>query len=253
MCLNVVIRIQEDLLPSYQIIKLNSEFAEYFIPDRYHPSYYRNVQIYTSLGHSLLVAIANYTCVKPFTVTQAYKVVSTHTHEMTGWTILYRILHSLAPHIGGINGDAQSELSIVAFKNGEQLEYFHIIILTLQQEIFLSVETVSPTRLLFQYIKTFSESNKIKASIVPKMTDLITLLDNNVKSAFYTEGNIHGLYCYLEIIGAPTTLTTSGQRSHNFGSSYSNNNYSAYLQPVIAALRMSIYGDYLFSVTLEIW
>ena len=38
------------------------------------------------------------------------------------------------------------------------------------------------------------------------MTDIITLLDNNGKSAVYIGGNIHGIYHYLEMIGAPKIL-----------------------------------------------
>ena len=64
---------------------------------------------------------------------QDYKVVITHAHEISGWNILYRILHSRAPHLGGMNGDVQSNLSTLTFKNGEQLEYFHSRILRLQQ------------------------------------------------------------------------------------------------------------------------
>ena len=40
------------------------------------------------------------------------------------------------------------------------------------------------------------------------------------------------------MIGAPTTLTTSGQHSHYFGPSSSSNNDAATLHPVIADLRM---------------
>ena len=36
MCLNAVNRLQEDLIPGYQSIKINSEFAEYFVLDRDH-------------------------------------------------------------------------------------------------------------------------------------------------------------------------------------------------------------------------
>ena len=70
------------------------------------------------------------------------------------------------------------------------------------------------------------------------MTDLITFVDKNGKSAVYDGGDIHGIYRYLEIIGAPTTLTTSGQRFHHFGQSSSSNNDAATPQTVIAALRM---------------
>ena len=49
---------------------------------------------------------------------------------------------------------------------------------------------------------------------------------------------MHGLYFYLEIIKTPTTLITSGQRSRNFGPSSYTKNYTATLQPNIAALGM---------------
>ena len=43
---------------------------------------------------------------------------------------------------------------------------------------------------------------------------------------------------YLEMIGAPTTVTTSGHHSHHFGPLYSSNNDAATLHQVIAALCM---------------
>ena len=137
-----------------------------------------------------------------------------------------------------MNGNVQSDLATLAFRNGEQLEDFHSSILKLQQEIMLSGEIVSPTRLLIHYMKALTNSEKLKVFIAPRMTDLITFIDKNGKYAVYDGGDIHGIYCYLEMIGAPTTLTTSGHRSHNFGSSLSSNNDATTLQPVILALRM---------------
>ena len=102
----------------------------------------------------------------------------------------------------------------------------------------ISGEIVSPTRLLFEYMKVFTKSEKLKAFIVPKMTYLITFFGKNSKSAVYEGGDIHGIYRYLEMIGAPTKLTTSGHCSHHFGSSSSSNNDATTLQPVIEALRM---------------
>ena len=138
MCLNAVTRLLEDLLPGYQSIKGHSEFAEYSIIYRDHPSYSWNVQIYTPLGQSLLVSMANYTCVKSSMARQAYKVVSTYAHDISGWTIISILIHSRAPHLGGMNGDVQSDLANMTFKNGEQLEDFHGKISRLQQEIMLS-------------------------------------------------------------------------------------------------------------------
>ena len=104
----------------------------------------------------------------------------------------------------------------------------------LQQWMILSGETVSPTRLLFQYMQSFPKRDKIKAFIAPMITYLITFLDNNGKLSVYTGVNIHGIYLYLEIIWSPTKLTTSGQRSHHFGPSYSTNIDTATLQSVIS-------------------
>ena len=105
---------------------------------------------YTIPLDSLLVAITNETCVKSSMEYQDYKVVSTHAHEISGWTILSIIIHSRDSHLGGTNGDVQYDISTPAFNNGEQLEYFHGRILRLQQEIMLSGEIVSPSRLLYQ-------------------------------------------------------------------------------------------------------
>ena len=154
--------------------------------------------------------MTNNTCVKFSISHQAYKIVSTCAHEISGWNILSRLLHSRAPHLGGINGDVKSDLATLSFRNGEQLEDFHII---------LSGDIVSPTRLLIEYMKALTKSEKLKEIIAPKMTDLITFIEKNGISADYDGGDIHGIYRYLEIIGAPTTLTTSGHRSHHFGSS----------------------------------
>ena len=137
-----------------------------------------------------------------------------------------------------MNGDVQSDLATLDFRNGEQLEYFHSRILRLQQEIMLSGEIVSPTRLLIQYMTALTKSEKLRDFIAPKMTDLITFINKNSKSSDYDGGDIHGIYRYIEMIGAPTTLTTSGHRSHHFGYSSSNNNDATTLQPGIAALRM---------------
>ena len=82
-CLNAATRIREDILPCYQPIKRHSEFTEYFIPYCDHPSYFWNVQIYTSLGHLISVAMTNETCIKSSMAPQAYKLVITHAHEIS--------------------------------------------------------------------------------------------------------------------------------------------------------------------------
>ena len=84
-----------------------------------------------------------------------------------------------------MNGDVQSDLATLAFRNGEQLDDFHSRILRLQPEIMLSGEIISPNRLLIQYMKALTKSEKLKAFILPKMTDLITFIDKNGKSAVY--------------------------------------------------------------------
>ena len=86
-------------------------------------------------------------------------------------------------------------------------------------------------------MKALSKSDKLRAFIAPKFTYLITLPDNNGKLAVYTGGDIHGIYLYLYIIGATTTLTTSGQHSNHFSPSSPIKNYAATLQPVIESLR----------------
>ena len=58
-------------------------------------------------------------------------------------------------HIVNIDGDVQSELVTLSFKQGENLKI-------LQKERNIYGETVSPKRLILQYIKSLSNSDKLK-------------------------------------------------------------------------------------------
>ena len=58
-------------------------------------------------------------------------------------------------HIVNIDGDVQSELVTLSFKQGENLKI-------LQKERNIYEETVSPKRLILQYIKSLSNSDKLK-------------------------------------------------------------------------------------------
>ena len=42
--------------------------------------------------------------------------------------MLSRLIHSFSPNLVGINGDVQSDLDTLTFKNVEKLEYLHSII-----------------------------------------------------------------------------------------------------------------------------
>ena len=118
MFLNAMTRLKLDLIPNYLSITRNSEFKECFVPDHEHPSYSWNIHVYAFLGHSLVVAMTNDTCVKSSMAPQADKIFSTRVHEISGWTIISRLIHSRAPQLGGMNGDIQSDLATLAFSNG---------------------------------------------------------------------------------------------------------------------------------------
>ena len=128
---------------------------------------------------------------------QACKVINTHAHGFSRWAILSILLHVRAPQIGGVNGYVQSDIATLSFNNGEKIKYFYGRILRIQQEIILSGETFYLRRFIFEYMKALSKIYKLKAFITPKMTYIITFLDNNGKPAVYTGGNVHRLYCYL--------------------------------------------------------
>ena len=67
------------------------------------------------------------------------------------------------------------------------------------------------------------------------MTDPIPYLEHIRKDTSYAGSEINDLLHYIDIIGAPITLTYSGQNDHSFD--IKTNTYSGYLYPVISALR----------------
>ena len=66
----------------------------------------------------MLMALTDDTGVKYSMVPKDYKVVNTHAHEISVWTIISILLHSRALHLEGMNGDVQSDLATLASKNG---------------------------------------------------------------------------------------------------------------------------------------
>ena len=48
-------------------------------------------------------------------------------------------------------------------------------------------ETVYPTIIIFKYMKALSNSDKLKSSIAPKMTDLITFLEKKENILYIQE------------------------------------------------------------------
>ena len=79
---------------------------------------------------------------------QAFKVVTTHTNKIFVCTILSITISDRYSHLGGMNVDVQPDLATLEFKQRENVEGFHERILRLKQEISLSGEPVSPTRIL---------------------------------------------------------------------------------------------------------
>ena len=168
-------------------MKRKSKFKEHFVQYCDNSSYSCNSHTYNPLGHSLFVVMTNYTFVKYSIAPQAYKDVNTHANEISSWQISSRTIHQCAPNIGRMNGDIKYDIETLSLKNGEQLEDFHSRILILKQEIVFYGKTVFLTRILFHYMKALSKSKTFKAFITPKMTYLITVLDNN-ENQLYTRG-----------------------------------------------------------------
>ena len=99
---------------------------------------------------------------------QAYKVVNTHAHDISGCKIISRLIYARTTNIVGMNGGDQSDLSPLVFNNGEQHKDFHIIILRLQQKLS-SLEKLS----LLQYLSSVTWRNcqraiKSKHSLRPR-------------------------------------------------------------------------------------
>ena len=55
---------------------------------------------------------------------QTYKIATTYAHEIPKCTILYRLIYARNSHLGGMNGDIQSDLDNMAPKQGENLMIF---------------------------------------------------------------------------------------------------------------------------------
>ena len=101
-------------------------------------------------------------------------------------------------------------------------------------------------------MKELPKSEKLKLFIAPKITYLITFLDNNGNASIYKGRNIHYLLRYPEIIGYPNNLNSSSRRYHCFGNSKKNDTTS--LQYIVEALCSfkKLFVDYMEQLNINI-
>ena len=114
--LNTITRLQSDIFPAYQKIKQHYYFYEHCVSDRSYPSYYCNICAYNYLSYSIFVSLTNENFIKYPMAPQAYKIFITHANEIVRWTIISIIIYDRDPHLGGMNGDVQSNFSTLSFK-----------------------------------------------------------------------------------------------------------------------------------------
>ena len=182
--------------------------------------------------------MTNYTCVKSSISSQAYKIVSTNYHEISGWKIISRLIHWCAPHLGEMNNYVQSDLFILELKKRR----------TTWMILYQNSQTSTGNYTLCRNYISYKTYILVHEGMVKEIQNQRIYFNQDERSHhipwqqqktdLYTGVNIHGLYHYLEIIGSPMTLNTSGQCSCNFGPSYSIKNDTSTIQPVIADLCM---------------
>ena len=58
--------------------------------------------------------LMNISQIKSSMAPQAYSIITNHDHEVSGWIILYIIIHKRETFIGETNGDVQYDLATLA-------------------------------------------------------------------------------------------------------------------------------------------
>ena len=71
--------------------------------------------------------------------------------EISVWNILSRLLHALAPHLGGMNGDIKYELATLEFNKAKKIEGFNSSIIIIQQLVSWIATTVTSTTSYFTW------------------------------------------------------------------------------------------------------
>ena len=201
-----------DILPQFKDIAPNHPFGHILVPvNEFYMGYHSIHNTYNWFGTALFTGLTDTKLISPKLAPLAHRVITTERHETDGWTLLYRLICSRNPLLGGKGDDVISEITNLKITNGDDIHTFYDRVVIIQEKLEFSTEIISKTKLIEKYLHAMAKSTTHHYLLQYFIIDLNLHISRNGHDENHPTITVHTIYQHLLITNAPTQfqLTTS--------------------------------------------
>lgn len=114
---------------------------------------------YNWYGSALYAGLADTNTISPKQAPLAYRVIQMDRTDTDGWNLLYHLLCTCNPLLGGKGDDVVMEITTLCLRNdNDTIHTFYERVVTLQEKLEFSTEMISKTKLVEKYLQAMSKS-----------------------------------------------------------------------------------------------
>ncbi len=194
-----------DILPKFRDIPPNSPFRNILVPhNEYYYGYHCITNTYDWFGSAIYASLTDTKTIPPKLAPLASRVIKTDTTQTDGWNLLYLLLSTRNPLLGGKGDDVITEITNLRIKQDDDIHTFYERVLSLQEKLDYSTETISKTKLLEKYLQAMTQSSTHHHLLQYYLVELHMHIAQEGHNNCHPTMTIQQIYRHLIAINAPT-------------------------------------------------
>ena len=193
-----------DILPQFRDISPHYPFGNILIPNNVHyVGYHAIYNTYNWFGTALYASLTDMKMINPKLAPLASRVIVTDKTETDGWSLLYLLLCSRNPLLGGKGDDVIAEITNLHVRPDEDIHKFYERVMNIQEKLEFSTEIISKTKLVEKYLHAMAKSTIHHHLLQYFIIDLNIHIAQQGHDTDHPTMSIHSIYQHLLVTNAP--------------------------------------------------
>ena len=198
-----------DILPPFKEISSQYPFGHILVPhNEYYIGYHSIVNTYNWFSTALYTGLTDMKMISPRMCPLASRVITTDKTATDGWMLLYFLLCSRNPLLGGKGEDVIMEITTLRINQNDDIHSFYERVVDLQEKLEYSTEVISKTKLLDKYLQAMSKSMPHHHLLQYFIVDLNMHIAHQGHNKYHPTMTIHTIYQHLLSTNAPINFQT---------------------------------------------
>ena len=204
-----------DILPPFRNISPQYSFFHLLVPkNEYYLGFHAILNTYNWYGSALYAGLTDSNTISPRVAPLAHRAIQIDKTETDGWQLLYLLLSTRNPLLGGRGDNVTMEITNLRVCHDEDIHKFYERVMTLQEKLEFSTETISKTKLLEKYLHAMTKSTEHHYLLQHFLVDLNLHIAREGHNITHPTMTVHTIYRHLVATNAPTTFTIKSTKKY---------------------------------------